>query len=129
MPEADPEKHKAPQGHGRAQQSAKPRLDSCPAEGHRTEGTQIPRAGWKAKAKEGPSVRWREAPWCEGLGGTGTIPRGGQVAWWWPQNKGKKRKGEKKVSFYGNLSILILKILILKVGSEPQGCKVEVAEE
>ena len=81
------------------------------------------------KAKEGPSVRWREAPLCERIGGTGTIPRGGQVALRWPQNKGKKGKKKKKVLLYGNLSVLTLKALILKVGSQHQGCKVKVAEE
>lgn len=62
-------------------------------------------------------------------GGTGTIPRGGQVALRWPQNKGKKGKEKKKVLLYGNLSVLALKVLILKVGSQHQGCKVKVAEE
>ena len=62
-------------------------------------------------------------------GATGTIPRGGQVALRWLQNRGKKGKKKKNVLLYGNLSVLLLKVLVLKAGSQHQGCKVKVAEE
>lgn len=47
------------------------------------EGTRISGAGWKAKAKEGLSVRWREAPRCQGMGAPGPfleVPGSSEVA-------------------------------------------------
>lgn len=45
------------------------------------------------------------------------------------QRKKWEGGGGAEILFYGNLSILILKTVILKVGSQPQGFKVKVAEE
>lgn len=33
----------------------------------------MPRGDWKVKAKDGPSVRWREAPLCEGMRALGPF--------------------------------------------------------
>ena len=43
--------------------------------------------------------------------------------------EGEGAGGRAEILFYGNLSVLILKTVIPKVGSQPQGFKVKVAEE